>query len=150
MPPKGRPVKYKVDVNPKALYDLYKERHKRTGKFTANYKLWKSVIKDYNLIIRDKILNDAEKIYIPKLGELYIKKRPMYYAQSTSNRWPVDRQKTKETGIKCYIEKDFHYKWSWNKARGLLRRSFYKFVPDRICRYTLYKKILGGMDYYEG
>lgn len=150
MPPKGRPVKYKVDVNPKKLYDLYKARHKKIGKFTANYKLWKSVVKDYNTMVRDLILNDAEKIYVPRLGELYIKKRRLYYADSTSYKWPVDRAKTKETGVKCYIEKDYYYKWAWNKSRSLLRRSFYKFVPDRACRYELWKKIESGMDYYEG
>lgn len=149
MPPKGSTVKYKVDVNPKTLYKLYKDRHKRLGKFTANYKLWKSVVWDYNLMVRDKILNDADKIYIPKLGELYIKKRPLYYASSTSKKWPIDRHKTKESGVMCYIEDDYYYKWAWNKSRSLIRRSFYKFIPDRMCKYFLYKKLVDGMDYYE-
>lgn len=123
----------KTQVGQKDFYNYYKEVSEKKNREYVDYKLYSKIIKDANLLIRDKLVYSSERFYLPyRLGQIYIHKYENIYNPDNIVNWKVDWKATKEAGHKIYFESKYGYKWKWDKKGACVKgRRFYIFKPCR-------------------
>lgn len=124
---------YTKDIGILNFYKLYKEITLKKNKKCHTYKLFTTIIKDFNLILRDKIVYENEIFKMPyKTGELYIKKFENTYKKENKKNWMINFPETKRLGYTVYFGSKYGYKWNWNKKTSRIRgKKFYSFKPCR-------------------
>ena len=127
---KKRGAKNKVQgtLNNDKLYKYYRSKAKNP----VHRSTFRNVIKDLNILIKDRIL-DAEDFKMPyRLGILRINKFRQNLFQRKKEDWPVDYEKSKELGFLVYFEHDYVYCWKWDKRKAVVKNmTLYKFHPSR-------------------
>ena len=117
----------------KDFYNYYKTISIKKNKEYIDYKTYSNILKDFNLLLRDKIIYEAEIFQMPyRLGELYIHKYENVFKPENIKSWKVDWKKTKELGHKVFFESKYGYKWKWNKKHAVVKGK--KFYTFRACR----------------
>ena len=125
------------------FYRYYKKLCKAKGKVPVDYQTYCNITTDGNLIIKDKIVYEGERVQLPyRLGELFVQKYENSYTEENKKKWKINWKATKEAGHVVYFESKYGYKWKWDKKRALLiGKKFYTFkacrqaaraVPDAI------------------
>lgn len=122
-----------VDLGIKDSYDLYCLREKNKQRKPKNYKLYSSIIKEANILMRDSIVLDNEPIILPyKLGTLGVIKYKPSFNEERKNFWKVNYKRSKEVGFIVYYDQEFRYRWKWDKRNLALRgKKWYTFYPCR-------------------
>ena len=115
------------------FYNYYKESAIKKGREYVDYKVFSNILKEANLLLRDKLVYEAEKLTIPfRLGDLSIHKYENVYNPDNIGKWKINWKETKEKGHIVYFESKYGYKWKWNKKNACVKgRKFYTF---RACR----------------
>lgn len=117
----------------KDFYNYYKEMSIKKGKEYIDYPLYSKILKDFNQMMRDKIVYEAERFTMPyRMGDLFIHKYENVFKESNMRSWKVDWKKTKELGYKVYFESKYGYKWKWDKRKSVVKGK--KFYTFRACR----------------
>lgn len=117
----------------KDFYNLYCSKSEKKGRQPIDYKTFSSVMKDFNLLLRDKIVYKSERVMLPyKMGELYIRKFEVNYDPEKQYAWKVNYKASKEAGTRIYHGEPFGYGWKWNKSPVRLKgKRYYSFKPCR-------------------
>jgi hypothetical protein len=123
----------KNSIAQKDFYTYYKESCIKKNKEYVDYKTYSNVLKDANLLIRDLILYQAEKIHLPyRLGDLYIQKFENIFTEKSRKGWKINWKETNKLGHVVYFESKYGYKWKWDKKKAVLAGK--KFYTFRACR----------------
>jgi len=123
----------KNSIAQRDFYNYYKDTCVRKGREYEDYKTFSAIIKDANLIIRNRMLYNSEKLTIPyRLGDLSVIKYENTYNLDNIKKWKVDWKATKELGHIVYFESKYGYKWKWDKKKACVPgRKFYTFKACR-------------------
>ncbi len=116
-----------------------------------DYKTYSTIIKEANLLIRDKIVLEAETLELPyRLGKISIVKFENTYNPDKQYKWKVDYKKSKEVGYIVYYGEPYGYRWKWSKVDcRVVGKMYYHFKPNRTASRLIAKAILvNGVDYY--
>lgn len=141
---KGSKNHIKVD---NGIEEIHKHYKKTTIKeIQQSYKVFKTIITEMNIAIRDKILNDAETVHLPNgLGYLRIKKSKHDFSDK-KQRLRVDWDKSRKLKKTVYHLNDHtnghKYRWAWHKKYHLsinAKIKPYSFTPSRENKRTLAK-----------
>lgn len=123
----------KKSIAQRDFYNYYKEISTKKNKEVVDYNTYSNVLKDANLLIRDKILYDGERVHLPyRLGDLFIQKFENSFSENGKKGWKIDWKKTNEAGHVVYFESKYGYKWKWDKKKAVLAGK--KFYTFRACR----------------
>ncbi len=139
------------EIGLKDFYLRYKAREEKMGRKPHPYKLFASVVKDGNSIIRDKIINNAETIVLPYLeGRLFIRKFEKFYNETNKHTWPVNYLETKKQGFVVYHGDKYGYKWYWEKKSCRIKgKKYFKFIPCRKAKRLIADAVLRrNIDYF--
>ena len=132
------------------IRDIYKHYTDKCNKLECNkleYKQFTAILKDFNILLRDKILSN-ETVKLPyNLGYLGITKFEVNYDPKKQHKWKIDFKKTKELGYKVYYHSEFGYRWRWYKGR-LTGKRYYHFKPCRFASRSITTQLNNGVDYY--
>ena len=149
---KRKKGKFKTDNSLKEFYKEYSRQADNRGRLSYNYTIYSVVIKEFNLLLIDKIVKEARTLKLPyNLGYLGIIKYEVNFDPENINKWKVNYAKSKELGYIVYHDDPFRYRWYWDKSSVKLKgKRFYKFIPSRDCqRLIKANKLLNSkMDYY--
>lgn len=138
---------YTKEIGLKDFYKFYKEKTSKTNKKIVDYKLYRDILKEFNILLREQILNN-ENIQLPyNLGKLGITKFEVNYDPTKQHKWKVDFKKTKELGYKVYYGSEYGYRWKWSKGK-LIGKRYYHFKPCREASRSITKQLNKGIDYY--
>lgn len=130
------------------IRDIYKHYEAKCTDKPVDYKTATSIIRDFNKILRDKILNN-ETVKLPyNLGYLGITKFEVNYDPEKIHKWRIDFKATKEAGYKVFYGAEYGYRWLWFKG-VLSGRRFYQFKPCRFASRSIAAKVREGIDYYK-
>lgn len=123
----------KINLGLKNCYLLYIEIAKSKKREFVDYKTYSKIIKEFNLILRDKIVYKSEHVQLPyRLGHLYVHKFENTYNEENKKNWAIDYKHLKETGEIRYHGSEFGYKWKWNKKNAIVKgKKYYNFTPCR-------------------
>lgn len=124
---------YTKEIGIRNFYENYRDIELREGRKPRSYQLFSKILRDFNLLLRDAIIYQAQTIELPfKLGKLGVRKFSVNYKLNNKNNWRVDFKATKEAGKVVYYGSDYGYKWKWNKSHVKLRgKRHYSFKPCR-------------------
>ncbi len=143
---------YTKDIGLRDFYKQYKDTCIRKGLPYRDYKIFVSIIKDFNFLVRQKVVYEAETIKLPyKCGELYIKKFENVYKESNQSNWSINFPATKEAGQVIYFGEKFGHKIHWDKTKVKLPgKKFYKLVACRKFKRSIKDAIKNkNVDYYK-
>lgn len=142
---------YTKEIGIHDFYNYYVETCKENGVNIVDYKTYTSIIKDCNLIIRDKVINHSEKFTLPyRNGTLSIIKFENKFNPDKQYKWKVDYVKTKELGFTVYFGSQYGYRWKWNKSIAITPGKWaYHFKPVRQASRLIAQAIKNNIDYYE-
>lgn len=142
---KGKiPIEYTL-CDAYEYYKVYYDAPKFQSRYALNTvdivpkKLYKAILKDFFIALKNKILYNAAAIDIPfNLGYIKIQKKKMNLTALTrdKNNLKVDWAETKKHKKIIYHLNDHRngcrYKWYWNKKRIRVQNCFpYKFIASR-------------------
>lgn len=116
-----------------------------------DYKTYSTIIKEANILIRDKIVLDAETLELPyRLGKLSIIKFENSFDPEKQYKWKVDYKKSKEAGHIVYYGEPYGYRWKWHKNPcRVVGKMYYHFKPVRTASRMIAQAILiNKIDYY--
>lgn len=124
---------YTKDIGLKDFYEFYKTNSLRKNKEFVDYKTFSSIIKDANLLLRDKIIYNNERPILPyNMGVLGVLKFKTTYNDNNERNWKVDFKATKEQGRVVYFVEPYGYTWKWFKDEAKLNgKQWYSFKPCR-------------------
>ncbi len=124
---------YTKDISLRDFYKYYKENCIKKNISYKKYPEYSKLLKEMNLILRDKIVYKSETITLPfRLGNLYIKKFEVAYNPDNQKSWLIDFKKSKEEGRTIYYGSPYGYKWQWNKKNCIVKgKRYYSFKPCR-------------------
>lgn len=133
----------------KNFYLDYTEECNKEGSNHVNYKLFASILKDFNILLRDIIL-DNNIVKLPfSLGFLAVLKFQTVFSENNKSKWKVDFKKSKELGFKVYYGDEYGYRWKWYKTIFYNKgNKNFKYVPCRYCSRAIAKNVKSGSDYY--
>lgn len=115
------------------FYQYYKQLAIKKNKTYVDQKLHSNILKDANLLIRNKILYEGQRIHFPyRLGELFIQKYENTFTDDNKKKWKIDWKKTNELGHVVYFESKYGYKWKWDKKKALFKGK--KLYTFKACR----------------
>lgn len=125
------------------MYDIYKFYRTRSKK-PINKILFRAIINDLNLKIRDRIINESEYFKMPyNLGTIRIRKSGIGFSLYNLDKFPINYKLTREFGKVIYHDTEYIYRWKWVKYKVPLKwKSVYKFEPCRAAKRLLAKAIL--------
>lgn len=131
------------------FYNYYTIKGEQKNLKNHDRKLYTSIIKDCNLLIRDKILEN-ETIELPyTLGEISIVKFENKFDPIKQYKWKVDFKKSKELGYKVYYGSQYGYRWVWSKTNAKVKgKYYYHFKPVRMASRLIKQQITNGVDYF--
>lgn len=141
---------YTTEKGLKDYYEYYKEYSLKHNSKPQDYKVFAKIVREANLLIRDKVLTN-ETFKLPYLmGELKIIKFENKYNPEKQYRWKVDYKKSKELGHIVYYGEQFGYRWKWIKRKALVAgKMYYHFKPVRLASRLINKAIKqDGIEYY--
>ena len=123
----------KNSIAQRDFYNYYKDISIKKNKPYVDYKVYSAILKDANLLMRDKIVYEGERIQLPyRLGDLFIQKFENSFSETTRKGWKINWKETNKAGHVVYFESKYGYKWKWDKKKALLiGKKFYTF---RACR----------------
>ena len=124
---------YTKNIRLREFYSFYKENCIKKKISFKSYQEYSKLIKDFNIILRDKILYCGETVNLPfKLGQIYIKKFEVFYDVENKKSWKINFKATKEEGRTVYYGSPYGYKWQWNKKKCIVKgKRYYNFKPCR-------------------
>lgn len=136
----------------KDAYKLYKTDVIK--ELQVDKKTYSKIIKLFNKLLVEKMLNESETIKLPyRLGYLRIKKNKINYS---TNKMSIDWKTTFETGCKVVHTNEhrngYRYRFYWSKKGSAINNiSFYSFTPVRTAKRNLAKilKYKPEIDYFE-
>lgn len=138
---------YTKEIGLRDFYKHYKEKCEKNENNIVDYKLFTTILKDFNTQLRDTILSN-ETVKLPyNLGYLGIMKFEVNYDPDKQHKWKIDFKKTKELGYKVYYGSEYGYRWRWYKGR-LTGKRYYHFKAARFASRSITKKLNEGIDYY--
>jgi len=143
---------YTKDIGLKDFYNYYKETSVKKGRIPVDYKLFTSILKDFNTELKNKIVYEAEHIDLPyRLGTLGIRKFTNKYTEKNKKKWSINYPETKKQGFVVYHAAEFGYRWRWNKSLCRVpSRKFYNFKACRTASRSIADAIKNkNIDYYE-
>jgi len=144
---KRKEGKFKTDNSLKEFYEEY-----RRGKLSYNYKIYSEVIREFNLLIIDKLISEARTLKLPyNLGYLGVIKYEVNFDLENQKNWLVNYAKSKELGHIVYHDEPFRYRWYWDKQNMKLKgKRYYKFIPSRFSQREIAANKLRNpnIDYY--
>lgn len=130
------------------IYEHYKNKCIKLNCEIVDYKLFTTILKEFNLLLRDRILTN-DNIKLPyNLGSLGITKFEVNYNPEKQYKWKVDFKKSKELGYKVYYGSEYGYRWKWTKGR-LIGKRYYHFKPCRAASRSITIKLNEGIDYFK-
>lgn len=140
---------YTKEIGLRDYYNYYIENCKKYNSKYQDYKVFAKIIREANILIRDKILTN-ETFKIPYLmGELKIIKFENKFDLDKQYKWKVDYKKSKELGYIVYFGEQYGYRWKWIKNKALVSgKNYYHFKPVRLASRLINKTIKSGVDYY--
>lgn len=132
------------------FYDFYVEDCTKKGLKCQPYSIYSMIIKDCNMLIRDKILAN-EKFQLPyKNGQLSVIKFENSFDPDKQYKWKVDFKKTKELGTKVYYGSPYGYRWKWHRTDAITTgKMYYHFKPMRKASRLIAEAIKNNIEYYE-
>lgn len=141
---------YTKEVGIKDFYNYYIEQCDKHKFKKSDYKTYTNVIKDCNILIRDKIISN-ETFKIPyRNGVLSIVKFANKFHPDKQWKWKVDYVKTKELGYVVYWGSEFGYRWRWDKLGAITSGiRYYHFKPVRKCSRMIAEAIRNNIQYYD-
>lgn len=139
---------FTTELGIKDTYLYYENYCEERGMKTLKYKQVTQIIKDFNILLRDYIL-DNNIVKLPySIGFITVLKFPNKFEEDKKHKWKVDFKKSKELGFKVYYGDEYGYRWKWYKT--ILKNSGntnYKYVPCRYCSRAIAKVIQQGKDF---
>ena len=103
-------------VGNKDFYDYYVERAVLKKRPYVERKVFGNVLQDFNKLLLDKIIFNAEKVKLPyRLGTIYVRKFRHNYHECNKRLWNIDFKATKEQGVTVYHADEFGYGFKWVK-----------------------------------
>ena len=140
---------YTKEKGLKDHYKQYIESCKRFNSDPQDYKTFSKIIKECNILIRDKILSN-ETFKMPyRLGNLRIIKFENKYNPEKQYKWKVDYIKSKELGHIVYFGEQYGHRWKWEKSKAIVTgKNYYYFKPVRLASRLINKAIKSGIEYY--
>lgn len=142
---------YTKETGLKDFYNFYKENSIKKGKSYVDYKTYTTIIREFNLEFRNKIIYNSERIKLPyRLGELFVHKFENNYSEENKKNWSIDFKKTKELGKTIYHGAKYGYRWKWNKKTCIVRgKKYFTFKPCRTSSRLIADAIKNkNLDYY--
>jgi hypothetical protein len=134
----------KKQIGIREFYKHYCE----TTKDTIDYQLYTKILKDFLMMLRNRVLSN-ESVKLPyKAGHLSIVKFEVKYDPDKQYKWKIDFKKTKELGYKVYYGSEYGYRWKWFKGR-IAGKNYYCFKPCRGASRSITKMLNSGIDYYK-
>lgn len=135
----------------KGFYLSYVEDCKKFNKEPQPYKIYTSILKEGNKLIRDKVIFESETVDLPyRLGKLSIIKFDNNFDIEKKYKWKIDFKKTKELGQVVYYGSPFGYRWKWNKSRAIVKgKMYYRFIAARDASRMIAVAIKNNVDYYK-
>lgn len=142
---------YTKEIGINDFYNYYVESCKENNVNIVDYKTYSNILKDCNLIIRDKIINHSEKVVLPyRNGTLSIIKFENKYNPEKQYKWKIDFKKSKELGFKVYYGSQYGYRWKWDKSIAITAGKWaYHFKPVRQASRMIAEAIRNKQEYYE-
>lgn len=136
----------------KGIRDIYKhyvEKCEKKGHVPSDYKVFTSILKEFNLLLRDKILNN-DTVKLPyRMGYLGIIKFENTFNPEKQYKWKIDYKKSKEVGHIVYYGAEYGYRWKWFRTLAKVSgKKYYHFKPCRLASRSITKKLNEGIDYY--
>jgi hypothetical protein len=124
---------YTKEIGLRDLYIKYKERCENKGWTCYDYKVFSTIIKEANLMLRDAIIYNADTITLPfRSGKLSVRKFAVPYRLDNKKNWAVNWKATKEAGKRVFHGEEFGYRWKWNKFDcHVTGKKYYIFRPCR-------------------
>lgn len=115
------------------FYKFYKDTCIRKNKPFVEYQKYCDIINDFNILVRDKMINEGERLHMPyRMGELYVQKFESNFDPERKNTWKINWPETNKVGQVVYFESKYGYKWKWDKKNACFKgRKLYTF---RACR----------------
>ena len=140
---------YTTEKGLRDYYNYYVENCKKHNSKYQSYKVFAKIVREANLMIRDKVLTN-ESFKLPYLlGSIKIIKFENRYDPEKQYKWKVDYIKSKELGHIVYFGEQFGYRWKWYKSKALVAgKNYYHFKPVRLASRLINKAIKSGIDYY--
>lgn len=152
--------KFKSDYKLKDIYKLYKEENFEG--LQVEYSLYSKVLKDFNKLLVEHIIEDPEGIKLPlNLGHIRVRKSKVDLTKSLIPDWKAtnelwDRNEKAKADKKLVYHLNEHregykYKILWDKSRAKVKnKTFYFFIPTRNFKRTLAKTLKTNLkiDYY--
>lgn len=114
------------------MEDVYKEFIKEHPDTILSYKMFKSIISQFNKKAAQKILEGHTLWLGHKLGNIRIKKIERANYSKPAIDWG-ETNKLKKQGIEkhVYFTDNFYFRWFWEKARcQVTNKSVYRFRPS--------------------
>lgn len=140
---------YTKEKGLKDYYKLYCENSLKVNNKPKDYKLFSKIIKEANILIRDKILSNDTFVLPYRLGEIKIIKFENNYDPVKQYRWRVDYKKSKELGHIVYYGETHGHRWKWIKVKAIVTgKNYYHFKPVRLASRLINKQIKKGVEYY--
>lgn len=122
-----------MTIGLKEAYKFYVEECKRKNIEYYDYKIYSTIIKEGNQIIRDLLVNESESLEMNyRLGKLSIIKFENTYDPDKQYKWKVDYKRSKEEGRIIYFGDTYGYRWKWHKnSCRVVGKRYYMFRPCR-------------------
>lgn len=134
----------------KGIRDIYKhycDKCELKNHKPSDYKTFGLILKEFNILLREKVLSN-ETVRLPyNLGYLGVIKFENKYDPEKQYKWRVDYKKSKELGYIVYYGEQYGYRWKWHKA-SIIGKRYYNFKPCRQASRLITIKIKEGVDYY--
>jgi len=143
--------KLNSDIGLSDFYEEYKREAEVKGRGITDYKVYTSIVKDFNKILSEKIVFNCLTYPLPyKLGLLGVIKFEQNFDSSKQGKWAIDWKKSKETGQIVYFENSERYKWKWDKQKKLKGKRYYQFKATRPNSRSIKQALIKNpkLDYY--
>ncbi len=144
--------KLNTEIGIKDFYNEYTREAEAKLRSHINYKVYTSILKDFNKLLSEEIVYNNECYPLPyKLGLLGVIKFEQNFDEDNRYRWAVDWKKSKELGQIIYFENSDRYKWRWDKSTVKLKgKRYYQFKESRINSKAIKKAKMQNprLDYY--
>lgn len=142
-----------VDLGIKDAYEAYATREKNRQRKPKAYPIYKAILKEANLMIRDSIILENEPVKLPyRIGKLWVRKYKVNFNPDKKNFWRVDYNRSsiesekRQEKIIVYYDQEYRYRIMWNKGhphdfRGIKGKRFYTFYPCRTANRLIAKAL---------
>lgn len=155
-------AKHSTEYKIKDIYELYTTEVPKSSQ--VPYSLFSDVLRDFNLGLVDKVINNSEGVELPfRLGHLRVRKCKVNLSRkdtlipdwdSTNKLWQNNPKAKEEKKLVYHLNEHrggFKYKIFWDKSLSKLKnKSFYFFIPTRKFKRTVASILKNNLeiDYY--